>query len=76
MLKEKSSRNNRPVSIKLGTNLPWGKGIQICIKKGQFLFKGEIITIMQNLAKSLKNFLLEYYIRCQNMSYLHESFLT
>jgi hypothetical protein len=34
MLKKKSSRNSRPVSIKLGTNHPWGKGIQICINKG------------------------------------------
>jgi hypothetical protein len=28
------SRTNRPESIKLGTNYPWVKGIQVCSNKG------------------------------------------
>jgi hypothetical protein len=32
--------------MKLGTNHPWVKGIQVVQIKGQALFKGEILTKM------------------------------
>jgi hypothetical protein len=53
-----STRTSRPISIKLGTNHPWVKGIQICINefKGQLLFKGEIITKMQKISEVIENF--------------------
>jgi hypothetical protein len=38
------SRTSWPKSIKLGTNHPWVKGIQVCSNKGPGPFKGEIIT--------------------------------
>jgi hypothetical protein len=34
------------ISIKLGANHPWVKGILNCTNKDQVLFKGEIITKM------------------------------
>jgi hypothetical protein len=37
------SRTSRPISMKLGINHPWVKGILIVQIKGQVLFKGEII---------------------------------
>jgi hypothetical protein len=40
------SRTIQPISIKLGTNQPWAKEINVQIKD-QFLFKGEMITEMQ-----------------------------
>jgi hypothetical protein len=40
------SRTCRSKSIKLGTNYPLVKRIQVYEKKGQVLFKGEIITEM------------------------------
>jgi hypothetical protein len=46
LLKILFSRTSRPISIKLGINHPWVKGILNCSKKGQILFKGEIITKM------------------------------
>jgi hypothetical protein len=42
--KKISSRICRPISMKLGTNLPWVKRIK---KKSQVLSQGEIITEMQ-----------------------------
>jgi hypothetical protein len=41
-----SSRTSKPISIKLGTNHPWVKGILNCSNKGSILFKGDIITKM------------------------------
>ena len=38
-----SLRTTYPISTKLGTRLPWLKGIQVCSIKGP-LFQGEIIT--------------------------------
>jgi hypothetical protein len=36
------SRTSRPKSIKLGTNYPWVKGIQVCSNKGPgFLQRGD-----------------------------------
>jgi hypothetical protein len=46
LLKIFFSRTCRPKSIKFGTNYPLVKRIQVCSKKGQALFKGEIITEM------------------------------
>jgi hypothetical protein len=43
------STTSRPISIKLGTNHPYVKGIQNCTNQGQVLFKGEIITKMQKM---------------------------
>jgi hypothetical protein len=31
------SRTTGPILTRLGTNYPWGKGIQICSKKGDSL---------------------------------------
>jgi hypothetical protein len=47
ILKKIFSRTSRPISIKLGTNHPWVKGILIVQIKDQVVFKGEIITKMQ-----------------------------
>jgi hypothetical protein len=43
------SRTICPISIKLATNHPWVKGIQVVQRKGQVLFKGEIITKMKKI---------------------------
>jgi hypothetical protein len=68
-----SSRNSGPISIKLGTNHPWEKGIQI----GPVPFRrGDSKKKFRNFAKSLKNVLDEKLPLGQNMSYSHESFLT
>jgi hypothetical protein len=40
------SRTSLPNSIKLGTNYPYVKGIQVVQIKGQVIFKREIITKM------------------------------
>jgi hypothetical protein len=48
-LKKIFSRTSRPISIKLGLNHAWLKGILIVQIKGQVLFKGEIITKIQRL---------------------------
>jgi hypothetical protein len=42
----KRKKISKPISIKLGTNYPWVKGILIVQIKGQVIFKGEIITKM------------------------------
>jgi hypothetical protein len=42
------SKTSWPISIKLGINHPWVKGILIFPIKGQILFKEEIFTKMQN----------------------------
>jgi hypothetical protein len=47
IVKKSSPETNRPISFKLDTNHPCMKGIQIFQIKGQFLFKGEIITKVQ-----------------------------
>jgi hypothetical protein len=41
------SKTSWPNSIKLDTNHCLVKGIQICLDKGQGLFKGEISTKLQ-----------------------------
>jgi hypothetical protein len=40
------SRTSRPKSIKLGTNYPWVKGIQVCSNKGPGPLQRVIITEM------------------------------
>jgi hypothetical protein len=77
-LEKKPSRFNRPVSIKLGTNHPWVKGIlniKIIIIKGPALFKGEIITKMQKFEEVFDQFSPRESLS-QRSSYLHEIFLT
>jgi hypothetical protein len=50
------SRTSRPISIKLGTNHPWVKGILIVQIKGQVFFRGEIIIEMQKFGKVIEIF--------------------
>jgi ATP-dependent DNA ligase len=57
------SRTSRPISIKIGANLPWVKRLKIDQKKGQVLFQGEIITEMQKLGGSFKNLLQNHRAR-------------
>jgi hypothetical protein len=48
IFKEIFSRTSRPISIKLGINHTWVKGIPNCLKKGQGpLQRGEITKMVQ-----------------------------
>jgi hypothetical protein len=71
ILKKIFSRTRRPISIKLGTNHLWVKGILNYSNKGPGpLQRGDDC---KNGVGSFKNLLLQnHYV---NRSYLHESFL-
>jgi hypothetical protein len=51
------SRTNGPILIRLGTNYPWVKGIQVCSKEGDSPFprgdNKEKVKIHWNLKKNL-----------------------
>jgi hypothetical protein len=59
-LKQIFSRAGRPISIKLGTNHPWVKGIQNSSNKGpDHLQRGDNHKNAKNLVRLLKKFLLD-----------------
>jgi hypothetical protein len=54
------SRTSRPISIKLGTNHPWVKGILNCTNEGPGPFqRGDNHKNARKSGRSLKKFLLE-----------------
>ena len=67
------SRTSQPISVKLGTNYFWVKGIQIVQIKSQVQFKEEIITKIQKWDEvTLKS--SQKPLR-KKISYLQESFM-
>ena len=53
------SRTTKSISTKLGKKYCWGKGIQLCSKKGNTLLQGEIMMKQQNTLTNFKNLLLQ-----------------
>jgi hypothetical protein len=60
ILKKKISRTSRPISIKLGINHSWVKGILNCSNKGSGLLqRGDKSQKCKNGVGSFKNLLLQ-----------------
>jgi hypothetical protein len=58
------SRTCQPISIKLGTNHPWVKGIQVCTNKGPGpLKRGDNHKKCKHWVESLKNLLTNHWTR-------------
>jgi hypothetical protein len=57
------SRTSKPISIKLGTNYPWVKGILNCSIRSRSSSKGRLLQKCKNGVGSFKNLLNHHRAR-------------